>query len=68
MNYIWEENRFVFSRETRLNTVKAETEKINDLSINVPTNNITELNLIYAEAKLVSRKSRFSSEEQKRKC
>ena len=37
-------------------TVKSETEKVNDLLTNIPTN-ITELNyLIYAVAKLVSQK------------
>ena len=35
-------------------TVKSDTEKVNDLLTNIPTNNTTELNdLIYAGAKLV---------------
>ena len=38
-------------------TVKSETEKVNDLLTNIPTNDITELNdLIYAGAKLDSEK------------
>ena len=38
-------------------TVKAETEKVNDLLRNIPTNNITELNeLIYAGAIVVCEK------------
>ena len=38
-------------------TVKSETEKVNDLLNNIPTNNITGLNnLIYAGAKLICEK------------
>ena len=38
-------------------TVKSETEKINDLFANIPTNDVTELNdSIYTGAKLVSEK------------
>ena len=38
-------------------SVKSETEKVNDLLTNPPTNDITELNdLIYAGAKLVCEK------------
>ena len=40
--------------------VKSETEKVNDLLTNIPTNNITELiDLIYAGEKLVSEKNGF---------
>ena len=39
-------------------TVKSETEKVNDLLTNIPTNDITELNdLIYTGAKLVCEKN-----------
>ena len=38
-------------------TIKFETEKVNDLLTNIPTNEITELDdLIYAGAKLVCEK------------
>ena len=41
-----------------LSGTRSETEKVNDLLTNIPTNNITDLNdLIYAGAKLVCEKS-----------
>ena len=49
-------------------TVKAETEKINDILSNISTNDITELNdLIYAGAKLVCENVGFLLKNTKRK-
>ena len=46
-----------FLRNQNKRIFRSETEKVNDLLINSPTNNITELNdLIYAGAKLVCEK------------
>ena len=47
--------RIVSSQELRLKKiVTAETEKINNLLANIPTNNTTELNdLIFAGVKLI---------------
>ena len=44
-------------RNQEWRTVKSKTEKVNDLLINIPTNDIMDLNdLIYAREKLVSEK------------
>ena len=49
-------------------TVKSETEKVNDLLTNIPTNDTTELNdLIYAGAKLISKKSQATLEDDRQK-
>ena len=46
-------------RNQNQKTVKSETEKVNDLLTNIPTNNIMELNdFIYAGPKLVCEKIR----------
>ena len=43
-------------------TVKSETDKVNDLLTNIPTNDITEINdLIYAGAKSVCEKKSVST-------
>ena len=61
-NHVWKENSIVF-----WSTVKSETEKVNVLLTNTPTN-ITELNdLIYAGAKLICEKSQRSPEDHKQK-
>ena len=49
-------------------TVKAETEKINDLITNTPTDDDTELNdLMYAEISLWKNRSSLEEHEQKDK-
>ena len=46
-----------FSQNQDWGTIKSETQKVNDLLTNIPTNIITELNdLIYAGVKLVCEK------------
>ena len=48
---------FPFLKNQDWRTVKSETEKVNDLLTNIPTNDITDLNdLIYARAKLICEK------------
>ena len=49
-------------------TDKSETEKVNDLLINIPTNDIMELNnLIYTGRKLVCEKNRSPLEDHRQK-
>ena len=57
----WNEDYITISQEPRLEKKPSvETEIVNELSINIPTGDITELNeLIYVGAKLVSDKNRY---------
>ena len=49
-------------------TVKSETDKMNDLLTNIPTNDITESDdLIYVEAKLVCEKNQGLPEDYRQK-
>ena len=62
-NHDWKDDYFTISQEPRLEKAKVETEKINKLSPNIPTDNITELNtLIYTGVELVFKKIGFSFE------
>ena len=55
-------------RNQNWRTAKSETEKVNDLLTNIPTNDITELNdLTYAGAKLVCKKNRCPLKDHKQK-